>query len=172
MPPPAQPERTCSRCIATATATGARCRNRTCRSQYCWQHLKRDRGLRVKPSGVAGGAAGYGLYATRLIPSHRVIDTYSGIEMTRRELNDLYGAVDANYALCRSRKRDPGGARCVDARRTNASAARFANTTTAQQRGRRNAKLTSNFSLRSTKNIRPNQEIFTPYNASASFGLG
>ena len=34
-------EKVCERCTATAK-NGSRCRNRTCRGDKCWQHLKRD----------------------------------------------------------------------------------------------------------------------------------
>ena len=52
----------CDRCQAQ-TKSGNQCRNRTCKSDRCWQHLKRDDGLRIKSSQVPGG--GMGLWTTR-----------------------------------------------------------------------------------------------------------
>ena len=49
-------EKVCERCMATAKS-GSRCRNRTCRGDKCWQHLKRDSGLRVKPSQIQGATS-------------------------------------------------------------------------------------------------------------------
>ena len=49
-------EKVCERCTATAK-NGSRCRNRTCRGDKCWQHLKRDSGLRVRPSQIQGADA-------------------------------------------------------------------------------------------------------------------
>ena len=50
-------EKVCERCTATAK-NGSRCRNRTCRGDKCWQHLKRDSGLRVRPSQIQGAGMG------------------------------------------------------------------------------------------------------------------
>ena len=156
MPPP-NPERACSRCTAM-TRAGNRCKLRTCRSQMCWLHLRRDKGLRIKPSGQGPGA-GMGLWAERDISRNRIIDPYVGQDYTREQLDHVYGDEQADYTLCRGRK-------CVDARRTNASAARFANTTTPQQQARRNAKLTERFNLTSKRRIPAGQEILASYGAA------
>ena len=70
---PGQSERECERCTATAKS-GNRCRNRTCRGTVCWQHLKRDSGLRVKQSQIA--AAGMGLWTTRRFKPNEKIGKY------------------------------------------------------------------------------------------------
>ena len=123
----------------------------------CWLHLRRDKGLRIKPSGQGPGA-GMGLWAERDISRNRIIDPYVGQDYTREQLDHVYGDEQADYTLRRGRK-------CVDARRTNASAARFANTTTPQQQARRNAKLTERFNLTSKRNIPKGTEILTSYGA-------
>ena len=154
MPPP-NPEHTCSRCTAT-TNSGSRCKLRTCRSQLCWLHLWRDKGLRIRPSGQ-GPNAGMGLWAEREIPRNRVIAPYAGISYTREQLDHDYGGEQADYTFCAYPNK------CKDARRTNSTAARYANTTTPQAQARRNAKLTSRFNLTSKRRIPAGQEILTSY---------
>jgi hypothetical protein len=54
------------RCTAN-TLAGRHCGQRTCMGQYCWNHLRAELGLRVKPSQVPG--AGKGLFAARPLPA-------------------------------------------------------------------------------------------------------
>ena len=141
-----------SQCVAT-TAQGHRCKLRTARSQLCWVHLRKEKGLRVKKSGVHG----LGLFATKKIKKNRVIDKYAGEKLSKAQIDSRYGSNDkrADYTLCNGKK-------CVDARYTNASAARFANSTRGTGK-RKNAKLTHAFSLKSTQTIPAGREILTSY---------
>lgn len=98
-----------------------------------------------------------GLWAEREIPRNRVIAPYRGIAYSREQLDAAYGGAQADYTFCASSDK------CVDARRTNASAARYANTTTPQAQARRNAKLTTRNNLTSKRRIPAGQEILTSY---------
>jgi len=147
-----QSKRTCSQCTAT-TAKGTRCRKRTCRSGLCWLHLKRDEGLRIKPSSVPG--AGLGLFATEDFRHTDKIAPYTGEQLTRAAIEERYGDERGEYVLCRDSKR------CIDSRATNSSAARFAN----DSRGtdfRNNARFRA-LRLEATRRIRPGDEIFVAY---------
>ena len=147
-----QSRRACGQCTAT-TAKGNRCRKRTCRSGLCWQHLKRDSGLRIRPSGVPG--AGLGLFAAAGFKRGDVIAPYEGEKLTRRRVDERYGDERGEYVLCRDSKR------CIDSAATNSSAARFAN----DSRGtdfRNNARFRA-LRVEATRRIRPGDEIFVAY---------
>ena len=62
------------RCTAD-TKRGEHCRQRTAKGQYCWNHLRSIRGLRIKKSPIAG--AGLGLFADRDLPADYRVD-YTG----------------------------------------------------------------------------------------------
>jgi hypothetical protein len=62
--------------VCTAhTKSGALCKQRTAKGQYCWAHLRSIRGLRIKKSGAPG--AGFGLFADRALPAKYDIN-YTG----------------------------------------------------------------------------------------------
>ena len=67
----------------------------------CFQHRKRDLGVRVARSLVPG--AGRGLFATRRLPANTHILTYDGEKISDGQLNTRYGSDDerghAPYAL-------------------------------------------------------------------------
>ena len=147
-----QSRRACGQCTAT-TAKGNRCRKRTCRSGLCWQHLKRDSGLRIRPSGVPG--AGLGLFAAAEFKRGDVIAPYEGEKLTRRRVDERYGDETAQYVLCRD------AAHCVDASASNASAARFAND--ARGSDKRNNARYRGFNIAATRTVRPGDEILVPY---------
>ena len=149
---PDQSIRQCQRCTAQ-TNSGRRCKNRTCRSDKCWQHLKRDDGLRVKPSQVSGGGAG--LWTTKRVKPNQRIGRYTGESVTRSQLQQRYGNQTAQYALCSSKK-------CVDARKTNSSAVRFANDARRTQ-FRNNARLRGLNLVVGSSGIPANREIFAAY---------
>ena len=86
----------------------------------CWVHLKRDQGLRIMPSGEDD--AGLGLYAARRIDKNAIIGPYGGKRTTRKTMERRYRKKTPHYVLC-------NGNVCQDARASNASAARYANTT-------------------------------------------
>ena len=81
----------CQRCEAT-TKSGNRCKNRTCRGKLCWQHLKKQEGLRVKPSGIQG--AGMGLFTTKPFKKNEKIANYTGEQMSRAQINQRYPGKD------------------------------------------------------------------------------
>ena len=70
--------RTPSQTCTADTKAGAPCRAVTAMGQYCWNHLRTIRGLRIKKSQVPNG--GKGLYAARALPTHYKID-YTGDRM-------------------------------------------------------------------------------------------
>jgi hypothetical protein len=78
------------RCSAN-TNGGAQCGQRTAVAHLCWNHLRRDMGLRVKQSDVAG--AGRGLFAawhTGLPKGHRIPYTGDEIELQQDEKGGPY----------------------------------------------------------------------------------
>jgi len=100
------------RCTGS-TRTGAHCRQRTAKGQYCWNHLQSVHGLRIKRSGIAG--AGLGLFAARPLAANYRID-YTGDEVPLRDASD--GGV---YFLQFRRNM------AVDAARTNTAEGRWVN---------------------------------------------
>lgn len=66
------------RCHAITKRRGAntRCKHMTTISQYCWQHEKALRGLRIKTSEIPG--AGKGVFTTMPIPKGAIICKYTG----------------------------------------------------------------------------------------------
>ena len=100
------------RCTAT-TRTGAHCKQRTAKGQYCWNHLRSESGLRIKQSSIPN--AGLGLYAARDLPAGTRID-YTGDRVLLR--TDKDGGA---YFLQLSR------ATAIDAARTNCGYGRWVN---------------------------------------------
>ena len=98
------------RCTADAKK-GGQCRARTAKGQYCWNHLRIIRGLRIKRSGNRG----FGLFADRVLPSNMDIDYTGDIEGLRAEKD---GGV---YFLALSRHR------AINAARTNSAEGRWVN---------------------------------------------
>lgn len=147
-------------CISQ-TLQRRQCKKRTAHTQKCWIHLAKYDNLRIKPSNIPN--AGKGLFAwKKSIPRDKKISPYTGRLMSQRAIDAKYGDGLAEYAIC-----DRGN--CIDANYTTDAAARFAN----DARGtayRKNADLRGsgrryNFYLKSTKRIKPHQEIFTSYGA-------
>jgi hypothetical protein len=78
------------RCAANTTA-GAQCSQRTAVGHLCWNHLRRDAGVRVRRSGVPG--AGRGLFAAQqggLPAGHRVPYTGDLIGLTADSKGGAY----------------------------------------------------------------------------------
>ena len=148
-----QPIRECSRCKAT-TKSGGHCKNRTCKSQLCWVHLKSQKGLRIKKSQF-----GEGLYAVKRIPANKKIGEYVGERLPRTQLDRLYPGDTAQYTICDNN-------RCVDGRKTNSSAVRYANSGRGTDKSN-NARLRFHggmFTLRSmSRPIPAGREILTNY---------
>eukprot|EP01052_Picozoa_sp_SAG31_P023705 SAG31_NODE_1972_length_6762_cov_16.244635_3_plen_160_part_00 len=153
----------CSQCMAN-TKEGRRCKNRTCKSGLCWIHLKRDKGLRIKPSSVQG--LGQGLFVTKRFQKNERITKYTGERLSRAAIDRRYpGDIVAQYTLCSG---NSPTSQCIDARKTNSGAGRYANT--ARGTGQRNnAKFTRNFNIKATRNIQPNSEVFVGYGREFRF---
>jgi hypothetical protein len=149
--------RECDQC-SFIKANGERCKNRTCTTHpFCWQHLKKEHGLRVKPSTIAG--AGHGLYTTRDIKNNSKIASYTGDILTKEQLQQRYpGNTLGAYTLMQH------GNKYVDARSTQTAVGRYANACDKPgSRVRCNAKLTKAATLKSVKKIKAGDEVFVPY---------
>ena len=147
-----------NQCIAVADSTGQRCKLLTARGRKCWHHTLRDENLRVKKSGVPG--AGLGLYSGKKRFKKGIsITKYTGEKVSRQEVEKRYRKTTAQYALCGSKTK------CRDARRTDEPGlGRWANDSRGTKK-RNNAKLTAAYSVKSTRNIPPDTEIFASYGA-------
>jgi len=103
------------RCTAITTA-GAQCAQRTAVAHLCWNHLRRDLGLRVQKSTVPGGGKGlYAAWPQGLPKGHRV--PYTGDLI----LTDG-GRIGGAYVL-ETRNEAEG----IDAARRNAGLGRWVN---------------------------------------------
>ena len=152
-----QSERECDRCTATSKS-GNRCRNRTCRGKLCWQHLKRDSGLRVKSSQIA--AAGMGLWTTRRFKPNEKIGNYTGERITKQQMLARYpNNKRGEYVLC------PNNGYCIDGKKTNSSSIRFANDSKGNSQLKNNAvfKQGSDVLRAGPQGIPANREIFVSY---------
>ena len=146
-----------NQCVAVADSTGERCKLRTARGRRCFHHSLRDHNLRVKKSSVPNG--GLGLYSgTKPIRKGRTITQYTGEPLSRAAVDERYpGDVTAQYVLCGSKRK------CRDARRTDEPGlGRWANDSRGTKK-RNNAKLTSSYTVKSTRTIPPDTEIFVSY---------
>ena len=113
--------RVCQQCTAQNSSNDNTCGNRTCKFNLCWRHLARDFGLRVKQSRLIPGQNG--LFATRPFATGDIICPYTGQELTRDEVEELYpGNTLAKYVACIT-----GEDICVDATDTDSHVARYAN---------------------------------------------
>lgn len=100
------------RCTAN-TKAGKHCKQRTAKGQFCWNHLRSERGLRIKKSTVP--QAGQGLFAERDLPAGFDVP-YTGDRVRLRGPND-----GGTYYLEVTR------ATAIDAARTNAGEGRWVN---------------------------------------------
>ena len=151
---PSQSIRKSQQCIAD-TLKQQRCRKRTAHTPKCWIHLAKQDNLRIKPSNIING--GKGLFSWKKpIVCGAIISM--GRHCTKKQIDQKYGNMHADYTVCNKR------GKCIDANRTTDAAARFVN----DSRGtsfQDNAKLKGNkmFRLKATKKIQPHREIFTSY---------
>ena len=99
------------RCTAN-TKSRKQCKARTAMGQFCWNHLRSMRGLRIKKSSVPGG--GMGLHAARALPANHRVD-YTGDRVA------LDGTNGGSYYLQLSSHSG------IDAARTNAGEGRWIN---------------------------------------------
>ena len=154
----------CGQCIAH-TLSGSRCKRTTCRSQYCFQHLAKEKGVKIaeskirllQPDGTLG-KTGLGLFATKDFAKNRPIVPYEG------EVFHMDPGHDSGYVLQVARDR------WIDARRTN-SIGRYSNSCRRvnQRRGEcsgNNGKFTRHQpwpNLTASKKIKKGQEIVSSY---------
>jgi hypothetical protein len=149
----------CVRC-KFIRGNGQRCKRNTCvRKDYCWQHLRSKLGIDVRPSTLSG--AGMGLFAYKTFPKGRQVASYSGKIIAASE------AKDSEYAV------SWGRGKVVDAKSTQNSVGRYANTCRGADKRRKkcrgnNVKLARDFarkriSLKATKKIQKGDEIFNTY---------
>ena len=139
------------------TLKNVRCRKKTSMTNLCWIHLGKKFNLRIKTSNISNG--GKGLFAyKKTIPKNKKIANYTGRHLTSSQVIRKYGDGLAEYAIC-----DKG--KCVDANETTDGAPRYANDARGS-RFKNNSFLLGkkyNYFLKSSKNIKPHQEIFTNY---------
>jgi hypothetical protein len=139
---------------------GQRCKRNTCvRKDYCWQHLRATLGIDVRPSTLPG--AGMGLFAYKTFPNRSKVASYSGVLVPSSE------AKDSQYAVAWRR------GKVVDAKSTQHSVGRYANTCRGADKRRKkckgnNVKMARDFarrhiSLKATKKIKRGDEIFNTY---------
>ena len=156
------------RCIGHCR-NGRRCSRRSVIGcPYCYQHLKSDRHLRIKPSTIHN--AGKGLFAEDSTQAPNAIIfrrdddiiEYIGETIDRAELNRRYHHHTAPYAL--QVRGDNNNPLYIDA-----ATIRGVGSLSNHRAGHhQNARLVVNFQnntarLRATKNIRNGEEIFVSY---------
>lgn len=142
------------RCTAT-TSGGGHCRAKTAKGQYCWQHLKREEGLRIKSSTIPN--AEFGLFAAKDFDVGDKVAKYTGDRIARD--NNATGQYFLHITA----------GEAVDAARTNCAAGRWVNDPLGSSSDA-NAKFCINARnrtgcIRAIKPIFKGEEIFVPYGA-------
>lgn len=152
--------RECDRCHYIKP-DGTRCRLSTCTTgRYCWIHTRKRYMLRVKPSTIPN--AGKGLFAaTADFTAGQNIVPYTGDVLTRAQLHARYPNNDGQYVL------QAAGDRFIDARSTQSSVGRYANTCRGTNKPC-NARFTNGRdpSIRATRYIPDGSEILVPYGSA------
>jgi hypothetical protein len=151
--------RECVRCDSD-TKKHERCSRRTCKlPAQCFQHLNSSQALAVRPSTIAGG--GQGLFTTKGLKKDTKVASYKGDVLTRPQLHARYANGHGDYAI------QMGQNRFIDARSTQSSVARYANSCDKPGAKRPcNCKLTqggAHAALKTTKAVAAGSELFTPY---------
>jgi hypothetical protein len=112
------------RCIADKVH-GGQCNLRTCNGAYCWIHLQKESGLRIRPSTIPG--AGRGLFTTRPFMAGELVTHYTGDLADTPETRAL--VAPSHYVASVTHDR------LVDAARTNTEPGRMINSPAASGRG-------------------------------------
>lgn len=153
------PKRCSIRCKAV-TVNGNKCKNPTCKTGYCWQHLRSQQKLRVKESEIED--AGDGLFAAKskkkdpkvVFDKDEKITKYTGkIYNSKKELDE--SGTDPSYIL-------QVGKHYVDAIDPHSGPARYANDCHNSDK-QCNAKFTPEGDIVAKKPIKDGQEILTSY---------
>ena len=114
--------------------------------------------MRIKPSEIAG--AGLGLYTTKPFRRNEKIVNYTGESLSRAQIDMRYGDTTGQYVLCDGIRPT---SRCVDGRKTNSGAGRYANDARGSNK-RNNAKfLQRGFGIKASRNIRAGREVLVSY---------
>ncbi len=144
----------CVQCEAK-TQDGTRCKRRTCRtSEYCYQHLEKIKGLRVKPSNIP--KAGMGLFTTKQRKKGSTVARYTGTVATKPK--GLYSVALPKHTFMNSTS-------------SQNAVGRYANTCRAKNKpgcNGNNARFAihrGNVSLKATNNIQAGREVFVSYGA-------
>ena len=138
-------------CTAS-TAKRVRCKGRTAKGQYCWNHLKQLEGLRIKQSSL-GSQVGEGLFAERRFAHDEVVALYTGD----------WAWEDAGDTYLLEVTRD----KIIDAARTNAAPGRWANDPRGSGR-RANARFAYNprsqvAMVKATRTLAKGEEVLVNY---------
>jgi hypothetical protein len=118
LPPPNRSgtiETPSQRCTADTTKAGKQCGMRTTVGHLCWNHLRRDHGLRVKTSGIDG--AGRGLFVARpqgFPAGHRLPYTGDLVDFTTDNEGGEYVLEVSKEAGIDAARRNAGVARWVN----------------------------------------------------------
>ena len=163
MEPPTHSVRTSQQCIGH-TQSGARCKRRTARTQYCWTHLLKEQHLRIKPSTIPH--TGMGLFTTIRRPAGRMVTPYTGRQISRPQntytgdyvvqLNDVPRAPPFEY---------------IDANHTTEAAGRFSNMARRQNHMTNNSKIWPDYQhhqakIIATRPIPAGGEVLSSYGRS------
>lgn len=162
----------CSRCTGTC-ADGTQCKRTVCIGlPLCWQHLKRDKHVRIQESLIPG--AGKGAFAADTTrgpneivfkPGDKIVD-YTGEVLTKDEIDARFGKFTAPYAFEVLKKRGNNPGKIIDAACSRGVGSNVNHATG----NRTNARFSiwyrdgqSHSSLKATKNIRNGDEILVNY---------
>lgn len=147
------------RCNAHLRKSNRPCNRTVAHGEKCWFHSQIDDGLRVKKSKIPN--AGRGLFATKAIPSHHLIDKFKGPTLSENQVEKL---PESRQQLCVPKN----NGKFIDSSKTNSCYARYANE--ARHKRDENSSITetkrggsSNPELESDKPIKKGQEIKTYY---------
>jgi hypothetical protein len=140
--------------------TGRRCKRKSLRGPYCFQHLAKEKQLRIKTSGIPN--AGLGLFTTVARERGDLIAPYGDGQIVVSH-DPSYGG---SYVL-QIKKNPPS---YINAQRTNAGEGRYSNS---NRGGRNNAQLLYNSrtrlgaerkaEVRATRSIPAGAEVTVPY---------
>ena len=157
--------RECQQCMEH-TKTGDRCSRNTCQySDKCWQHTKSAKGLSIRKSNI--NAANLGLFATKMFKKGDRVATYGGTDRSMKTWNKNPGY----YGLAWNKDE------VLDARSTQSSLGRWINDCRSSniKKGEckgNNARFSMKrsaprkASVKATKTIHPDEEIFVSYGRS------
>lgn len=156
----------CDQCTAI-TNKRRRCKLKTCRSNLCWIHLDKERGLKISKSKLPD--AGLGLYTTKTRGRNEKVTEYSGKVLSEEQAdsenpNNLYLLqIGRNKVIDASNPKEIGlgrwinDCRTIDRRNNNC---RGQNTKFAHDR--RNNKV----NIKTNRRIQKNEELYIPYSRS------